>query len=493
MDKGTYNALLKRACEEGHLNFQKTFFKERENEQFITMPHHRLLSQTLDRVLSGEITRLVINIPPGYTKTESAVIALIAMGLAVNPKAKFIHSSYSDGLVKMNSSAIKSVINTPLYQELWPMTFRKDTKAKGEWYNTLGGGLKCAPLGGEITGFRAGRLTPGFSGAIIVDDGLKPKDAYSETKRNTANNAIPDTLKSRVAHEGIPIIIIMQRLHEEDLSGYLLKGGTGEHWHHLLIPAEIPPDFVYPAKDYPYGIPIETNLPVGATWPYKKTLENLAIMRESNPYTTASQYDQRPAPLGGGIFKDKWWQYYPAQLPPPFEYRFITADTAQKTEEKHDYSVFMCCGVKAGRLYILDVCRGKWEAPELKIMFKDFWHKHKHLSSTTGANRGAYVEDKASGTGLIQEVRDEANMPIEAIQRGTDKVTRAMDVVNYIASGYVYLPDEADWLYDFKDECRKFTPMFTHKNDDQIDTLIDAINIGIGVNGEESGFIDLGL
>lgn len=472
IDKG----ILREACLKNHLTFTRYFFKQRDNLKFICNPHHIVLSSVLNRVFSGEITRLIINIPPGYTKTEMAVVDFIGRGLAVNPSSKFIHTGYSNDLVMGNSSRIKDMVLSDEYQELWPLVLKKDSKSKKAWYNEEGGGMLAVSTGGAITGYRAGRMVEGFSGAIINDDPLKPADAYSDAKRNTVNNYINNTLKSRLAHNNVPIIFIMQRLHEEDPTGFLLHGGTGEKWHHLVMPAEIPEDYTYPTE-YEYGIYIPHNLPSGPLWSYKHTQDMLDTMRKSDPYTTASQYYQTPTPLGGGIFKDEWWRYYPENVPIEFDFRFITADTAQKTKEVNDRSVFGAWGVKGTKLFLLDVVKGKWESPDLRRVLLDFYTKHLHIGSSIGRLRWVYIEDKSSGTDLVQSMKTE--MPIIAVQRTVDKLTRAMDTVPYVASGKVYLPEKADWTSDFKDEIRKFTPLMTHKYDDQVDMFMDGVQMGL--------------
>ncbi len=124
--------------------------------------------------MGGEITRLIINIPPGFTKTQMCVVDFVARGLAINPRARFIHASYSEALVQENSLAIRDTVTSEDYQALWPLELRKDAKAKGLWKTREGGGILARPSGGSITGFRAGRMEPGFSGALIIDDPLKP-------------------------------------------------------------------------------------------------------------------------------------------------------------------------------------------------------------------------------------------------------------------------------------------------------------------------------
>jgi predicted phage terminase large subunit-like protein len=242
----------------------------------------------------------------------------------------------------------------------------------------------------------------------------------------------------------------MQRLHEDDLSGWLLNGGSGEKWESLVIPARNPDGSSF--------------------WPEQFPPDMLDRLEQSSPYVFAGQYMQRPSPIGGGIFKDEWWRFYDAM--PPLKWRAIYADTAQKTKEQNDYSVFQCWGqTQTGQIVMLDMVRGKWEAPELETMARAFWNKH--LSQTYhGPLRAFKVEDKVSGTGLIQKLKREG-IPIIPIQRNVDKVTRAFDAAPYIQSGNVYIMSNIDHLVDFMSEASVF-PNGTH--DDMIDAAMSAIS-----------------
>ena len=190
----------------------------------------------------------------------------------------------------------------------------------------------------------------------------------------------------------------------------------------------------------------------------------------TSPYVFAGQYMQRPAPLGGGIFKDEWWRFFDAM--PPLKHRSIYADTAQKTKEQNDYSVLQCWGVtQDNQMVMLDMARGKWEAPELETMARAFWAKHLGVPNK-GPLRAFKVEDKVSGTGLIQKLKREG-IPIVPIQRNVDKVTRAFDAAPYIQSGNVYLMRSTPHLADFLAESAVF-PNGSH--DDMIDATMSAIS-----------------
>ena len=472
--------MLKHLCEEDGIQFMRYFFKRRENNKMLRNWHHYEIEKALQRVIDGEINRLIINIPPGYTKTELAVLNFIARGLAINPRAKFIHASYSGDLAHENSSKIRETIESQEYQELWPMQIKVDANSKKKWFTTNGGGMMAVPAGGQITGFRAGTMdTTKFTGAFIIDDPVKPDDAYSQTLRTRINNRFNNTMRSRLAVESVPMIVIMQRIHEEDMSGFLLKGGSGDMWHHLILPAHVTDEFLERPydKDYVNGIPIKVNMSKrkGPLWGFKHSVEQLAVLESGDPNTYSVQMQQEPSPLGGGMFKDKWWKSY-SILPPDIDLIRIYADTAQKTAERNDYSVFQAWAHSPTKgIFLLDQCRGKWEAPELESKMVEFWNKHKpNLHKRIGA-QAVKIEDKSSGSSLIQSIKSDYFIPVEAIQRNTDKVLRAMGVVKYFASGYIHIPEDAEWVHDYKEEFRKFTPLMSHRHDDQIDPTMDAV------------------
>lgn len=454
------------------LFFTCWFFKIMTGKKFIVAPHHVAIAEALTKVVTGEVTRLIINIPPRYGKTELAVRMFIAWIMANNNAAKSIHISYSDDLALDNSAAIRDIVKSDEFQRMFPLNLRTDSDSKKKWYSDEGGGLYSVASGGAITGFGAGAIervysgngspADGFPGLIVIDDPLKPDDAFSATMMESVNRRYNNTIASRTNSKETPIVVIMQRLHEDDLSGFLLDGGSGEEWEHLCLPA---------VTDDGKSL-----------WPEKLDMERLEQMRKADPYTFAGQYMQRPSPLGGGVFKDDWWQYY--KVPPKVLWRCIYADTGQKTKEANDFTVLQCWGKTESGVILLDQMRGKWEAPELLKGAREFWNKHKAIKGL-GTLRSMNVEDKASGTGLIQQLKRKKNddgtpitpIPVIAIQRAIDKYTRACDAAPWIESGYVSIPEDAPWISDYKHE---FSAFPNGKNDDQIDPTMDAIEDLLG-------------
>ncbi|MGI0509060.1 phage terminase large subunit [Burkholderia sp. ZZQ-2] len=489
IDPAIERAVLKAKCERDHLFFSRYFFKHRQAIKFRVNWHHVLIADTVQRVIDGTLKNVVINVPPGSSKTELVAINLIARGLALNPRARFLHISYSDDLALLNSETARDIVASDEYQALWPLKVADDAKSKKRW-NVLvdgkkAGGVYAVSLGGQITGFRAGHMADGWQGAIIIDDPLKVEDAYSKTNRDKANRKLQSTVKSRKANPDTPIIVIMQRLAEEDPTGFIKARKLPGDWEFIEIPALITDEYVakLPAhirdrverderdEDGRYSY-----------WPYKEPLQELLASEKADAYVFNGQYMQRPSPLGGGIIQSGKFLRYGAL--PQLQYRKIFADTAQKTAERNDYSVFECWGLGYdNRLYLIDLVRGKWKAPELKRRAIDFWNKHAAIGADDpGAPvlRQMKVEDKSSGTGLIQDIQAEGGIPIEGIERVKDKLTRVMDVVSHIDAGNVGVPLDAPWVSDFLTECDSFTADDTHMHDDQIDPMVDAINDMLG-------------
>ncbi len=279
-------------CRADGLYFARFFFKQRMGAKMIVAPHHKVIQVTLDRVVAGEITRLIINIPPGYTKTELATINMIGRGLALNNRARFLHLSYSHNLALLNSSTARGMVKSAAYQAMWPMALKDDADSKAMWWTEHGGGVYASSAAGQVTGFRAGHMEPGWQGALIIDDPVKPDDAYSETVRDGVNKRFNETIKSRLAIETTPMVVIMQRIHYHDLSGYLLRGGSGEKWHHLNLPVIIDNSEAYPSENT-HGIPIAHGLPDGWLWPFKHNETHRAALF-SHRRTAEAQYMQRP-------------------------------------------------------------------------------------------------------------------------------------------------------------------------------------------------------
>lgn len=454
----------KEQCEKDFTFFVRYFFKHQKGRKFKFSKHHYKICEKLMQVYRGEVTYLIVNIPPRYSKTELIVKMFSAWGFAKNPACEFIHLSYSDTLALDNSDTIKQIIKSAEFKQLWPdIGIRPNKDSKKAWETSSGGVFYATSAGGSVTGFGAGkeddfRDDSGFGGALIIDDPLKPDDALSDPKRNSVNKRWDETIKSRFNSTRTPCIVVMQRLHEDDFCGMLQE--DEEYDFEVLTLAAIENE--------------DTDKEM-ALWESKHDLKRLKLMKKKNPYVFASQMQQRPSPLGGGLIRGEWFGRY--TVLPKLKYRNCYGDTAQKKKEANDYQVAACYGLgEDGKLYITDLMRGKFEAYQLEKRFPDFWSKQK--LSKNGRLRHFGIEDKSSGTELIQKMQNtiKPKIPVKPIPRSTDKLTRVVDVQGYIQSEYVMLPENAPWVHDFITECEAFTADDTHKHDDQIDTLCDAIS-----------------
>lgn len=319
------------------LNFTRYFFKQKFKRKFVIGQHHVKIAKALDRVLAGECKRLIINIAPRYGKTELAVKNFIAMGLAINPKAKFIHLSYSDDLARDNSRGVQEILREDSYRRLFPGTKPTSVNTR-KWFTSEGGGLYAVSSAGQVTGFGAGivdkdeeeelsaeveelaSVSDGtFGGAIVIDDPIKPDDARSDTVRDKVNQKFETTIRNRVNSRNTPIIIIMQRLDEQDLCGYLQKLEP-EEWEVLSLPV----------------IQTDEEGNEVALWPFKHTLEELQDLREKNSFVFDTQYMQNPRPIEGLMYERTFMTY---QAVPITRKRKIKAyiDTADTGKD------FLCC------------------------------------------------------------------------------------------------------------------------------------------------------
>jgi phage terminase large subunit-like protein len=344
-------AVVREVLLRDHLEFSKFFYRAVTNAPMLVGRHHALMGSALDRVILGQIKHLIISVPPRYTKTIFAVVMLVARGMAINPRSKFIHLSYAQDLVMKNSADTKDVIASPEYQALWPMALRSDSSGKALWETDKGGEFRATSAGGQVTGFGAGLMEPGFTGALIVDDALKPDDASSETKREFINERFTNTIRSRRADENTPMIVIMQRVHNNDLAGYLLRGGSGDHWHHLNLPVLIDEDYTYPTE-YTHGIPIEHELSPGPLWEAKHSLEQIGVLRRDGK-TFASQYMQDPRLSMNPAFPMSAFNSY--EVRPRTLTVAILVDPSEGASKTSDRTAMAVIGIdQSGNKYLLD-------------------------------------------------------------------------------------------------------------------------------------------
>jgi predicted phage terminase large subunit-like protein len=413
------------------------------------------ICEHLEAVSSGEIKRLLMNVPPGSMKSLLTGVILPAWewGPIGKPELRYLGTAHKQDLAVRDNMKCRRLIQSPWYQARWPVVLTGDQNAKTKFEN-------------DRTGFREAMAFESMTGSrgdrVLLDDPHSVDDANSAKKLESCVQTFREALPSRVNNDQSAIVIIMQRLHEEDVSAVALELG----YEHLCIPMRYEGRKVISTA---LGTQDPRTTDGELMFPERFPEEQVVKLEQSlGIYATAGQLQQGPAPRGGGIFKDEWWRYY-RQLP-EMEYRMIYADTALKTEERHDFSVFECWGKgKDGKAYLIDILRGKWESPQLKAQALSFWARHK--AKTNGSLRKMKIEDKASGTGLVQQLKQEG-VPVEGIPRDKDKTTRGYDAAPMIEAGNVYLPESHPELSVFLAEANKFP---NAKHDDTIDPMMDAI------------------
>lgn len=439
-----YKQVLKYKCENSLLFFARYIYKENHNRKFILSKHFEEIAVFLEKVHSLEITRGIINMPPRYGKTELVIKIFIAWCLAKQPVSKFLHLSYSDMLALDNSSQTKEYIQSEAFQSLWNMELKKDAQSKKKWFNEQGGGVYATAAGGAITGFGAGvDGVEGFAGAILIDDPLKPDDAFSDIERNKVNNRYNNTIRSRINTDDTPIIIIMQRLHEDDLSGFLLAGGSGEEWTHLCLPA----------LD-------EENNPL---YPHKHTFEQLESIRQADRYTFAGQYMQTPAPDEGGEWRKAWFEIVEKEAVPQQGIKWeLFIDGAYTKITKNDPTGLQISGAYRNDLYIWSSIDKYLEMPELLRFIEP------HIEASGLNVKLVLIEPKASGKSLAQLLKSEAHMNVKEIDTpfvGMSKIEMARACSPSIEGGRVFLV-RGSWNDSFLKQVATFP---NGKHDEHID------------------------
>jgi predicted phage terminase large subunit-like protein len=412
------------------------------------------ICEHLEAVTSGDVKRLLMNVPPGSMKSLLTGVIWPAWewGPRNNPQIRYLGTAHKQDLAVRDNLKCRRLIQSPWYQERWPVVLTGDQNAKTKFENESTG-FREAMAFGSMTGSRGDR--------VLLDDPHSVDDANSVTKLAGDIKTFREALPSRVNNEHSAIIVIMQRLNEGDASAVALE----LDYLHLCIPMRYEGQKTISTA---LGTQDPRNNDGELMFPERFPEDQvLALEKSLGSYAAAGQLQQRPTPRGGGIFKSEWWRYY-RQLP-DLEYRTIYADTAMKTGQENDYSVFQCWGKgKDGKIYLVDMIRGKWEAPELKAQAKAFWLK---CQQGSGRLRHLMIEDKASGTGLIQQLKQEG-IPVKGIPRNKDKVTRGYDAAPMIEAGNVYISDAVPYIADLLNETAMF-PNGSH--DDTIDPLMDAV------------------
>ena len=437
--------------------FSRWMFLERKGFKWQRARHHQLICDALMKVYRGETKRLIINIPPRYSKTELAVVNFIAWCFGKHPDCEFIHTSYSTPLAVNNSTQIRELIKHEAYREIFPDT-ELATDAGHHWKTTAGGVMYATGSGGTITGFGAGKIRDEFSGAIVIDDPHKADEASSDAVRGGVIEWFKNTLESRVNDPRTPIIVIMQRLHEADLAGWLLgdrgrdmtgppvAGGNGEVWEHLCLSAWN-----------------EDKTPL---WPEKHSAEDLQRMEKAKPYVFAGQYRQRPSPPDGGVIKPDMMPV--VDVVPPGVIEWCRGWDLAASDDG-DFTVGGKVGRLAdGRFIIASMVRERYTTNKRDMLIK-----------TTAQNDGRLLKQslpqdpgQAGKSQISAFAQMLAGHNVHFSLESGDKVVRATPLASQINAGNVLLL-KGSWNEPFIEECRLFP---NGKYDDQVDAVARGFN-----------------
>jgi predicted phage terminase large subunit-like protein len=416
--------------------------------------HVDLIASKLEACRLGNIKRLMILMPPRHGKSLFASVAFPAWLLGHNASEQIICASYAQDLADKHARDCRTVMSAPWYRKIFPTRISRERQAVHEFTTTDQGWRYATSLGGVLTGRGAN--------FIIIDDPLKPDEALSDALRTSGNNWYDGTLYSRLNDKrNGAIILIMQRLHEDDLVGHVL---AQEPWEVVSLPAIAEQDEVHRIQTV-LGAYTHIRKAGELLHPEREPRETLDRIRSTmGEYFFASQYQQSPVPYGGGLIKAEWFQAY-SVLPEKFDQVIQSWDTANKPSELSSYSVCTTWGLKGKHHYLLHVLRKRLNYPELKRAVRE--------QASAFGPQVILIEDKASGTQLIQELVAEGVPGITKCTPEGDKVMRMHAQTATIENGFVHLPQQAPWRADFVHEVTTFP---RGKHDDQVDSIAQALD-----------------
>lgn len=433
--------------------------------------HVHVIIESLERMRAGNNPRLAVAMPPRSLKSIIISVAWVAWLLGKDPALKIISVSYGQDLADKLASDCRQVMQSAWYRALFPRTrLRAGRQSLALFETTAGGGRFSTSVTGALTGFGADW--------IILDDPMKPTEALSEAERTSSNHSIQHTLFTRLNDKKKGrILIVMQRLHEDDLIGSLQERAPGT-FKLLSFPAIAGDDEVHEYQT-PWGRRVHHRTAGEALHPEREPVEVLEQQRKllGTLYFSA-QYLQAPVAAEGNLVKFAWFRHYsPFEIAAP-ERIIQSWDTASKTGVLNDYSVCTTWALKGQRIYLVDVLRERLEFPVLKrrvIEEADRYNAQIVL-----------IEDKASGTALLQDLQASGFWKGRAVQAVSDKISRIAGVTAMIERGEVLIPQSAPWLDTYIAELCAFP---NAKHDDQVDSTSQAL-AWIRQEGSPGGLFD---
>jgi predicted phage terminase large subunit-like protein len=452
-----------------HSFLHRSFSELNPRTPFLDNWHIAVLAAKLDAVRLGKTKRLIVNLPPRHLKSHAASIAFPAWLLGHDPSAQILCVSYGQELSDKLSRDCRALMTSRFYEQLFATRLSPMRSAVEEFATTAHGFRLATSVGGVVTG-RGGDV-------IIIDDPLKPEEAVSDIFRKRLNDWYDNTLYSRLndRRKGA-IVIIMQRLHEDDLVGHVLEQ---EDWDVVRFPAIAPTDESHIIETCSGVRTFGRKAGEALHEAREPPGEIERIRRALGSYNFAGQYLQEPAPPGGGMVRREWFQFY--DDPPWPLYQVVQSwDTANKVSELADYSVCTTWGVKKRNYYLLNVFRQKLNYPELK---RAVVAQAKALGATS-----VLIEDRASGTQLIQELRNDSGCSVMQVTPLGDKIMRLNAQTAKIENGRVHLPRSAPWLETYMQEILTFPRC---RYDDQVDSTSQALEWLTKPNVMEPWFVQM--
>ncbi|WP_336490496.1 phage terminase large subunit [Methylobacterium nigriterrae] len=464
-----HDAALRDAILRQHLYFfiWKAFAALHPGQDFTPAWHVRAIAHALERVARGECQRLLITVPPRHLKSICTAVALPAWLLGRDPALKIMVASYGGELATKHARDFRAVLSEEWYKALFPSTrLAVGGNREDEQLTTARGGRKAISLGGAATGFGAD--------LIIVDDLMKAADAGSAAERERVKAYYEQTLLSRLNDKGAgKIIAIQQRLHEDDLAGYLI--GTGQ-FEHLNLPAKAMTDEVIPIG---FG-QLHRRAKDEVLCPEREPAHVLDKLRlEMGAFAFSAQYQQDPTPPGGNRLRWEWFGSYDEVLPRE-AYQFVVQswDTALTAEPTSDFSVGLTWGFRGDDWHLLDGARERLDFPDLK-------HRVRGLARRWRVDL-VLIEHAGSGISLLQQLRAEerGHCIYNGCRPRQDKQTRFEGQTARLESGRYWLPRQAPWLEAFRRELLAFPH---GRYDDQVDSLVQFLEWSGSPRG--TGFI----
>jgi predicted phage terminase large subunit-like protein len=434
----------------------RCFYDLNPQTEFAMNWHIEVIAAKLTAVRQRKIRRLIINLPPRHLKSLMASVAFPAWCLGHDPSVPILCVSYAQDLADKLARDCRSIMMSQWYRRIFPTRLAPHRQAVQEFITTANGYRLATSNGGVLTGRGAD--------IILIDDPLKPEEALSDAQRQSANDWFDHTLYSRLNDKRHgAIVIIMQRLHEDDLVGHVL---AQEEWEVVRFPAIAEEAEAHEIETI-LGPRTFTRRQGEALHREREPLDTLdRIRRTIGEYNFAGQYQQSPAPLGGGLVKAEWFKRYGEKdRPESFDRVVQSWDTANKATELSDFSVCTTWGIKGKSLYLLSVLRKHLEYPDLKRAVRE---QQKLFNASV-----VLIEDKASGTQLIQELTVEGCYAVTKYKPECDKVMRLNAQTALIENGFVYIPETASWLAEYLHEMTVFPK---GKHDDQVDSTAQFLD-----------------